>query len=141
MIIVRKPLDIAKPGTVLLTVARGTLAKRRWRICAADGTEFGFDLEEPLQDGSIVHASGEKIYVVRQLPEAVLEIGLGDPRQAAQLGWMLGNLHFVVEITGDAIRVIDDVAVRQMFKKEGYRFKAMNAVFKPITGEGRHHHH
>ncbi len=139
MIIVRKALNIAETGSVPLQVARGTLAKRRWRCVAADGTDFGFDLEEPLRDGSVVHASGENVYVVRQLPEAVIEVGIADLKEAARLGWMLGNLHFVVEITEHAIRVTDDAAIRQMFKREGFRFKAMNAVFKPIAGEGHHH--
>ena len=140
MIIVRKPLEIFEAGTVALKVARGTLAKRRWRCVASDGMEFGFDLEEPLQDGSVVYASGENFYVVCQLPEAVLEVGLGDFKKAARLGWMLGNLHFVIEITEDAIRVGDDIAVRQMFEREGFPFKAMNAVFKPMRSEEHHHH-
>jgi urease accessory protein len=100
---------------VPVNVSREMLAKRRWRRAAVDGTEFGFDLEEPLRDGSAVYASGENVYVIRQLPEAVLEVGIEDFREAARLGWMLGNLHFAVEITGNAIRVTDDVAVRQMF--------------------------
>ena len=116
------------------------LAKRRWRCAATDGTEFGFDLEEPLRDGSIVHATGDHVYVVRQTGEAVLEVEIGDSREAARVGWMLGNLHFVVEIAGNVIRVADDVAVRRMFEREGIRFEAMVAVFKPIASGGHHHH-
>ncbi len=140
MIVVRKPLNIAETHPVPVKVSREVLAKRRWRCAATDGTEFGFDLEEPLRDGSIVHATGDHVYVVRQSGEAVLEVEIGDSQEAARVGWMLGNLHFVVEIAGNVIRVADDVAVRRMFEREGIRFEAMNAVFKPIVSGGHHHH-
>jgi urease accessory protein UreE len=140
MILVHRPLETGRSGSVPLNVSREMLAKTRWRCAAIDGTEFGFDLEEPLRDGSLVYASGDHVYVIRQMPEALLEVRIGDTWEAVRLGWMLGNLHFAIEITGDVIRVTDDVAVRQMLEREEINFGVVNAVFKPLSGGGHRHH-
>ncbi len=68
---------------------------------AEDGTEFGFDLEHPLEDGDVFAVTSSAVYCVAQKPEAVLEVALaGDAAGAARLGWTIGNLHFLLEISG-----------------------------------------
>ena len=37
---------------ILLSVDRHTLARKRWRGVASDGSEFGFDLENSLKHGA-----------------------------------------------------------------------------------------
>ncbi len=129
--------------TVRIPVERSTLAKRRWRGVAEDGAEFGFDLTTPLPDGAAVFQSDTAIYVLAQKYEAVLEVrssefGVGNPADAARLGWMIGNLHFQIEIASDVVRVVDDPAVRQLFEREGIAFAACKRVFHPLTGGHRH---
>jgi urease accessory protein len=126
-----------------IPVDRMTLAKRRWRGIAEDGREFGFDLEAPLADGAAIFAGDGAVYFVAQKYEAVLEIataevGKGSAAGAARLGWMIGNLHFQIEILADVVRVTDDPALRQLFLRENVAFTSCKRVFRPLSG-GHHH--
>jgi urease accessory protein len=126
-----------------IPVERLTLAKRRWRGVAEDGREFGFDLEKPLIDGAAVFQSEKAVYVLAQKYEPVLEVrmaecGMRNGGDAARLGWMIGNLHFQIEIADDIVRVVDDPAVRQLFEREGIAYTVCKRVFHPLSG-GHHH--
>jgi urease accessory protein len=141
MTIVHQQLE--KPSTALnvirIPIDRLTLAKRRWRGVAEDGTEFGFDLETPLVDGAAIFQSDSAAYVLAQKYEPVLEVSLGtDSPSAARLGWMIGNLHFAIEVAGAIVRVVDDPAVRQLFEREGIAFVACKRVFHPLSGGHKH---
>ena len=124
-----------------LTVDRMTLAKRRWRGVAKDGREFGFDLEHPVHDGAIFFEEDDGVYVVVQKPETVLEISLGDASHAARLGWMIGNLHFAIEIHHGMVRAPDDPAIRQLLEREHVAFTVEQRVFHPLKAGSSHHHH
>lgn len=126
-----------------IPVERLTLAKRRWRGAAEDGRDFGFDLEMPLTDGVAIFQSETAVYVLSQKYEPVLEVqssafAAGKAADAARLGWMIGNLHFQIEVAGDVVRVSDDPAVRQLFEREGIAYAACKRVFHPLSG-GHHH--
>ncbi len=126
---------------VSIAVDRLTLAKRRWRGVAEDGKEFGFDLEHPLADGDIVFANGAA-YTIAQKPEPVLEVALGtDATAAARLGWVIGNLHFQLEVAHGAVRVADDPALRQLFEREHIAYTIEHRVFQPLGGGHSHGHH
>ena len=121
------------------TVTKLTLAKHRWRGFAEDGAEFGFDLERPLADGAPVSASDAGLYVIAQKYEPVLEVALGtDAPAAARLGWLIGNLHFPLEVAGAVVRMADDPALRQLFEREAIAFTECKRVFHPLSG-GHHH--
>lgn len=118
---------------------RSALAKRRWRGVAEDGCELGFDLKVPLADGVPVLQRDDAVYVIAQKYEPVLEVTITDDASAAaRLGWMIGNLHFPLEVAEGVIRVVDDAALRQMFEREGIAFTACKRVFSPMSGA--HHH-
>lgn len=126
-----------------IPVERLVLAKRRWRGVAEDGQEFGFDLEKPLADGAAVFQTDAAVYVLAQKYEPVLEVriaecGVRNGGDAARLGWMIGNLHFQIEIVDDIVRVVDDPAVRQLFEREGIAYTACKRVFHPLSGGHRH---
>jgi urease accessory protein len=124
-----------------LRVPRETLAKRRWRAAADGGVEFGFDLEHPLGDGEVFHQTETAIYVIEQLPEPVLELSLpADPGAGARLGWMVGNLHFPIEVVPGALRLVDDPALRQLCEREHLAFTACERVFHPLGGGHSHGH-
>ena len=145
MEIIRAPLpewDATLP-TIRVSVDRRTLAKRRWRGAAEDGRDFGFDLDAPLADGACVFQSEGAIYLIAQKYEAVLELRIADcglriATDAARLGWVIGNLHFPLEVTADAIRVADDPALRQLFARESLPFTPCKRVFHPLSGGHRH---
>lgn len=144
MQLIRHHLHLRHPvegKTIFLSVGREVLAKRRWRGEAEDGKVFGFDLEQGLEDGDFIYQEGEDFYQVVQAPEAVLEVELGDEvGRAAQVGWKVGNLHFSVEIEGGFLRVVDDLALRQLFEREGIAFVEKVAVFHPEGAVGSHTH-
>lgn len=124
---------------IALPIERRLLSKRRWRGQAADGREFGFDLERPLTDGAAVHVTDDAVYVLELLPEPVLDIPLSTtPAEAARLGWLLGNLHFALEVQSHCVRVADDPAVRQVLARHGLGFTAHLAVFHPLAGGHSH---
>lgn len=132
--------DVSLPP-VRIPVDRLTLAKRRWRGVAEDGREFGFDLEKTLTDGIAVFQT-ESLYVIAQKYESVLEVALGsDAPTAARLGWLIGNLHFPLEVAGSSVRVADDPALRQLFEREHIAFIACKRVFHPLGGGHSHGHH
>lgn len=144
MTIIQKALEpVALPSTAIrIPVDRFTLAKRRWRGAAEDGTEFGFDLEKPLSDGAVVQEDGARTYIIAQKYEPVLEVGLEtDAPAAARLGWIIGNLHFPLEVAGTTVRVVDDPALRQLFDREGIPYHTCKRVFKPLGGGHSHGHH
>jgi urease accessory protein len=147
MTIIRQALEVspAQFNPVRLAVERLTLSKRRWRGVAEDGTEFGFDLERPLPDGSVFHQTEKSVYLIAQKYEAVLELriadcGLQNGTDAARVGWLIGNLHFQIEVLDDVIRVVDDPAVRQMFERESIKFTPCKRVFHPVGGGHSHGH-
>lgn len=136
--------DAALPE-VAVPVERRTLAKRLWRGVAADGTEFGFQLTAPLAPGDVVFATETARYVIRQLPEPVLEIPLPSaPDDAAAFGWAVGNLHFPIETQSTRLLAPDDVALRQSLGRAGIPFRPTEAVFRPhryTAGANPHHQH
>lgn len=141
MEIIREPAkDVpSTPPVARVIVDRLTLAKRRWRASASDGTEFGFDLAAPFAHGTVFATANGSHYVVEQKPEPVLEITLiPRPAPVARLGWALGNLHFPMEVTDDVIRVPDDTALRQFFERENIPYAALDCVFQPFARAHSH---
>jgi urease accessory protein len=140
MVLIHVPLsDALELPRVALLIDRLTLAKRRWRAVATDGTEFGFDLEIPLTDGAAFFATESVMYCIKQKPEPVLEVAL-IPRAApvARLGWTIGNLHFPIQVTEECIRVPDDDALRQLFERQSIPFTASEKVFVPFARSHSH---
>ncbi|MGA3172291.1 MAG: urease accessory protein UreE [Chthoniobacteraceae bacterium] len=119
-----------------LSVDRLTLAKRRWRGVAEDGREFGFDLAEPLRDGVAFFQIDGATYQIAQRAEPVFEIALATPGEGARIGWLIGNLHFSLDLDGNVIYAPNDSAVRQMLEREQIHFSEVSRVFHPA----RHGH-
>ena len=128
--------SIATPDLTLAEVSlnaeRLLLAKRIWRGRAADGTEFGFELERPLRHGETFWQTAVVRYVINQQPEAVVEISLEvAPSAAAGIGWAVGNLH--LELNAEPTRLLapDEPAVRQLLERLQVPFKPTTAIFRP----------
>jgi urease accessory protein len=124
---------------VALRVDRLVLAKRRWRGIAEDGAEFGFQLNAPLAHGAPFFASDTAVYCIEQKPEPVLAIALiPKPAAVARLGWTIGNLHFPIQVTDDAIFVPDDSALRALFIRQNIPFTETETVFVPFAQAHSH---
>ena len=117
---------------VFVQVERLKLAKRLWRGAADDGVEFGFELNAPLKDGDTVWQTSIARYVIRQLPEAVLEIALDvTPSAAAGIGWAIGNLHLELSAEPKRLLTADEPAVRQLLDRLKVPFNPTTAIFRP----------
>lgn len=116
----------------LLTVDRLVLAKRLWRGTAADGTEFGFELEAPLKHGDAFFQSATARYVIEQQPEPVVEIDLAiAPSAAAGIGWAVGNLHLELQAEPTRLLAPDEPAVRNLLERLKVPYRSTTAVFRP----------
>jgi urease accessory protein len=124
--------ELPTDSRIVLRAERRQFLKRRWRGTADDGTEFGFDLEERLIDGCVIHRRDGIDYIVRQLPETVYRIPLENPCQAALVAWKTGNLHMPAQIDDDAMLVLHDDAMRQLIEREGWPFTEPEVVFTPL---------
>lgn len=127
---------------VALKVERLILAKRIWRGMAADGLEFGFELERPLRHGETFWQTATARYVIVQYPEAVLEVSLEvAPSAAAGIGWAVGNLHLELQAEPTRLLAADEPAVRQLLDRLMVPFKPTTAIFRPgrfARGTGTH---
>ena len=127
---------VSTPNAALYAIAlrsdRITLAKRRWRGLADDGTDFGFELAAPLRDGDVVWQSETHRYVVQQAPEPVITIDLEvAPSAAAGIGWAIGNLHLELSAESNRLLAADEPAIRQLLERLKVPFTSTTAVFRP----------
>jgi urease accessory protein len=160
MDLISQALDSTDPSLpeVPVRADRRTLAKRLWRAVAADGRVFGIQVAAPLRDGEPIWQTAAARYVIRQIPEAVLEIALpGSPEAAAAVAWTIGNLHFPIEVHSHRLFAPDDPALRQALQRAAVPFTATEHPFRPggfsaqaaphnhghshAGGHGHHHHH
>lgn len=146
MHLIHSPLPAGTAHTlpeVPVVAERRTLAKRLWRASAADGTEFGFELTGPLRHRDVVHVSSEARYVIRQLPEPVLEVSLAvSPEKAALAGWIAGNMHCPVEVQNGRLLAADEKGLRAVFERAHIPFGSAYEVFQPSahTASAGHGH-
>ena len=126
---------------ISIPVDRHKLARKRWRGTAADGTDFGFDVVEALSHGDCVLVEANTAYLIKQSSESCFLIPLGEEKQAAWIGWMVGNLHFKAAFSDEGILVQDDLAVEQMLERESIPFQRVTRIFQPSKSGGHSHDH
>lgn len=127
---------------VSLKADRLMLAKKRWRAYAGDGQEFGFELAEPIEPGTLFHRTEAEQYVIEQKPETLLAVTLpSDPAKAAETGWKLGNLHIPIQIKDGQARIADDPGMRGNLERQHLGFTVIQDVFRPLRAGGHGHHH
>jgi len=134
MRLIQAPLVSADPALpeIFLSVDRFALAKRIWRSTAADGTEFGFELNAPLKSGDCFFQTPTARYVVRQTEEPVVEISLDvAPSAAAGIGWAIGNLHLELSAEPQRLIAADEPAIRQLLDRLKVPYRTSTAVFRP----------
>lgn len=143
MELITQALPHAHAGRELVAVSvdRHKLARRRWRGVAADGTDFGFDVNESLNHGDCIYETDMKSYVIEQESEDCFMIALGEAKAAAWIGWMVGNLHFKASFSEEGVLVQDDLAVEQMLEREHIHYHKVQRVFQPAKQGGHSHDH
>lgn len=141
LVTVKLPAVPAGLERVAISVDRHKLARRRWRGEAADGADFGFDVSEALSHGDCIHITDTKAYVIEQSPEACFLVPIGEAKESAWIGWMIGNLHFKAAFTEGGVLVQDDLAVQQMLDREHIHYHRVEQVFQPAKQGGHSHDH
>ena len=129
-------------GRAISIVAdRWQLAKTRWRAIAADGREFGFELEQPLRHGDVILENDYGHYILDQSPEPVLVFAMGDNESIASLAWSIGNLHQPLQVLPGEMVAADDPALRQWCDQQHVAYRGEHRVFQPLRAAAGHHHH
>jgi urease accessory protein len=115
--------------------------KVRRRLEAPDGTAIGLELPTGtvLRPGQVLHATGQRVYVVDAAPEDVLVLLPRDPREAARIGHLIGNLHRDIDLDGEGIAVLWDPVLEGRLRRAGL---IMERVRRPFHGNppGAHGH-
>lgn len=126
---------------IAVPVDRHKLARRRWRGVAADGTDFGFDVNESLNHGDCIYETDTKSYIIEQDSEDCFLIALSGAKESAWVGWMIGNLHFKASFSNEGVLVQNDLAVEQMLDREHIHYDRVQRVFQPAKQGGHSHDH
>lgn len=117
---------------VRLPVERHLFLKRRWQGVAGDGTEFEFDLESRLKNECLIYQTDDADYVIAQKEEVVFQIAAPTAELAALAGWMIGNLHFPVQILDGVIRVTVHPLIEELLAAENWPHDKVTVVFQPL---------
>jgi urease accessory protein len=129
--------------------ARDTLSltwdERRWtrkRIATTAGREVGLALPTGslLRPGDVVAVEADWYLEIEGKPEPVLAVTPKDRDEAIRVAFDVGNRHFPLAISGDALLVPDDTAMEQLLTRLGVAWKRSAAVFAPLGGGDTHEH-
>ena len=94
-----------------------------------------------LHDGDLATSSDGKVYEVFAKPEKLLHIDTPSPKQAATVGYLLGNGHVPLQIGKGFLRVAHDAELEQVLPKLGVAVSQVEAPFEPDFADTGHHHH
>ncbi len=119
-------------------------ADDRRRVCrrleAPDGTVFGLGLPTGtvLRPGQVLHATGQRVYVVDAAPEDVLVVSPRNHSEAARAGHLIGNLHRDIDLDGERIAVLWDPVLEERLRRAGFIVERVRRPFhgNPPAGHG-----
>lgn len=129
------PQTFEPPGGVFervtLAMTASERVKVRRRVVAPDGVELALALPTgtKLWPGQVLHAAPTKVYVIEAAPEDVLVIHAGDPKEAAFVGHLMGNLHRDIDLEGDGIVVLYDEPMEERLVRARLRFERARRPF------------
>ncbi len=101
---------------------------------------------EALRNGDLATSDDGKVYEVTAAPERLLHIECAEPKEAAIVGYLLGNGHVAVQIGKGFMRVAAQAQIEQMMAQLGIGTSHVEAPFEPDLAppphdHGHHHHH
>lgn len=96
---------------------------------------------EALRTGDLATADDGNVYEIVAEPEKVLQIDCPEPRQAAIVGYVLGNGHVPAQIGKGFVRIAHVPELEEAFPTLGVTVSALEAPFEPDLGQAQHHHH
>jgi urease accessory protein len=99
---------------------------------------------EVLREGDLATAEDGQVYEISARPEKLLQVDCPAPREAAIVGYVLGNGHVPAEIGAGFVRIVHVPELEQAFPSLGVKVSQVEAPFQPTVGDEpapQHHHH
>ena len=97
---------------------------------------------ESLRSGDLATGDDGHVYEIVARPEKLLHIDCPAPREAAIVGYVLGNGHVPAQIGKGFVRIVHVPELEQAFPSLGVKVSQVEAPFEPdLGGEPHHHHH
>jgi urease accessory protein len=100
---------------------------------------------ESLRNGDLATASDGRVFEVRAQSEKLLHIDCPSAKEAATVGYLLGNGHVPAQIGKGFVRVVHEPRMEEMLHKVGLKLSQVEAPFEPDIGgpgaAGHHHDH
>lgn len=121
------------------------LEKKRLKKTAENGTEIGFAVGEPFEDGDIVAEDESSIYVIDVLPVKLTEIQVDSMLEMGRVCFELGNRHLSPQIEEHSVRVVYDEPTYLFLKKMCFEVGIIEDKFTNFivckAHEHSHSHH
>ena len=95
---------------------------------------------EALRSGDLATADDGHVYEIAAQPEKLLQIDCPAPREAAIIGYVLGNGHVPAEIGEGYVRILHVPELEAAFPSLGVHVSQLEAPFDPNVGNAHHGH-
>lgn len=96
---------------------------------------------EALRSGDLATGDDGQVYEIVAGPEKLLHIDCPAPREAAIVGYVLGNGHVPAQFGKGFVRIVHVPELEEAFPKLGVKVSQVDAPFEPDLGHEQHHHH
>jgi urease accessory protein len=96
---------------------------------------------ESLRSGDLATGEDGHVYEIVAQPENLLHIDCPAPREAAIVGYVLGNGHVPAQIGKGFVRIVHVPELEQAFPSLGVKVSQVEAPFEPDLGHAHDHHH
>jgi urease accessory protein len=96
---------------------------------------------EALREGDLATADDGQVYEIGARAEKLLHIDCPAPRDAAIVGYVLGNGHVPIQVGAGFVRLAYVRELEEAFPSLGVKVSQVDAPFEPNLGEGPVHHH
>src|SRR3954466_1034853 len=96
---------------------------------------------EALRNGDLATGDDGHVYEIVAQPEKLLHIECPAPREAAIVGYVLGNGHVPAQFGKGFVRIVHVPELEQALPSLGVKVSLVEAPFEPDLGQAHHHHH
>ena len=96
---------------------------------------------EALRNGDLATGADGHVYEVIAQPEKLLHIDCPAAREAAIVGYVLGNGHIPAQIGKGFVRIVHAPELEEALPKLGVKVSQVEAPFEPDLRQAQHHHH
>ncbi len=95
---------------------------------------------ESLKSADLATGDDGHVYEIVAAPEKLLHIDCPAPREAAIVGYVLGNGHVPAQIGKGFVRIVHVPELAEALPSLGVKVSQVEAPFEPDLGQAHHHH-